>query len=84
MFFPWLVPSTPIMGPEPVTRASLELKSSTQMKSSSEKSDHSLSLSSPCGHDRPGSRLTGRLVRSQLWMILAGITEASSWWQMSQ
>lgn len=68
MFFPWLVPSTPIMGPEPVT----------------EKSDHSLSLSSPCGHDRPGSRLTGRLVRSQLWMILAGITEASSWWQMSQ
>lgn len=41
MFFPWLVPSTPIMGPEPVTRASLEPKSSTQMKSSGEKSDRS-------------------------------------------
>ena len=68
-----------IMGPELVTRASLEPNSPKHLNSSHKEERpllcHSAAL---CGHGRLGSRLTGRLVRSQLWMILAGITEASS------
>ena len=68
-----------IMGPKLVTLASLEPNSPKHMNGSSKKEQALLCRSAALyGHDRLGSRLTRRLVRSQLWMILAGITEASS------
>ena len=68
-----------IMEPKLVTLASLEPNSPKHMNGSSKEERPLLCHSAALyGYDRLGSRLTRRLVRSQLWMILAGITETSS------